>query len=155
MEKARRAADEGCAYALANLTWYGLMAGGAWLIHYVILRKPILGRKIIPRFPSMGQQGREIYHSLVSLLVFGSVAGMVAFASRSGFRTRLYGPIDKFGWGWYLARSVIALLAHDAYFYWTHRLLHHQALFRRMHRIHRKSMNPTPWAAYSFNIGEA
>jgi hypothetical protein len=38
---------------------------------------------------------------------------------------------------------------------WTHRLLHHRALFRGMHRVHHLSTNPTPWAPYSFNIGEA
>ena len=125
------------------------------LFRSVILRKPVRRRKIIPRVPSFGQQGWEVYHSLVSLLVFGSVAGMIAFASRSGFRTRLYGPIDKYGWEWYVATFVIALLVHDAYFYWTHRLLHHRALFRAMHRVHHVSTNPTPWAAYSFNISEA
>lgn len=35
-------------YAVANLVWYGLMAGVVWLILYVILRKPLGRRKIIP-----------------------------------------------------------------------------------------------------------
>jgi sterol desaturase/sphingolipid hydroxylase (fatty acid hydroxylase superfamily) len=43
------------------------------------------------------------------------------------------------------------ILAHDTYFYWTHRLMHTQALFRTFHGVHHLSRNPTPWTAYSFH----
>ncbi len=153
--KIRLALGAGSAYALSNFLWYAFMAGSVWLAFYVILRKVVQRRKIVPRFPTLGQQGREVYHSLVSLIVFGSVAGMVAFAARSGVRTRMYVSIDRYGWTWYFVSFLIAIFIHDAYFYWTHRLLHHRAVFRVMHRIHHVSTNPTPWAAYSFNVGEA
>lgn len=155
MEKLSHALNAAWAYAFANLFWYGFMAGASWLAFYVLLHKRAQGRKIVPRIPSFGQQGWEIAHSLRSLLVFGVVAGEIAFASKSGFRTQLYGDIDKYGWDWYVASFFIAIVAHDAYFYWTHRLLHHPALFHRVHRVHHLSNNPTPWAAYSFNVGEA
>ena len=153
--KALRALNAAWGYALANLVWYGLMAGVVWLGFYVILRTRARRRKIIPRIPSFGQQGWEVAHSLQSLLAFGAVAGLIAFASMSGFRTRIYGRIDEYGPEWYLASFAIALLVHDTYFYWTHRLLHHRALFRRVHRFHHLSNNPTPWASYSFSVGEA
>lgn len=44
---------------------------------------------------------------------------------------------------------------HDAYFYWTHRLIHHPRLFRFFHGVHHESHNPSPWAAYCFSPGEA
>jgi hypothetical protein len=47
------------------------------------------------------------------------------------------------------------VLMHDAYFYWTHRLMHHPRLFRIFHRAHHLSASPTPWAAYSFSVPEA
>ncbi len=47
------------------------------------------------------------------------------------------------------------VIGHDAYFYWTHRLMHNPRLFRRMHRRHHRSHNPSPFTAYSFDIGEA
>ena len=47
------------------------------------------------------------------------------------------------------------LLWHDFYFYWTHRLLHSRWLFRRVHGVHHRSRNPSPWAAYAFHPIEA
>ncbi len=154
-QKIGAAFAEASEFALVNLVWYGLAAGVASLTLYVILRRALRRRKIIPHLPSFKQQRREVYHSLVSVMVFGSVVGTIVFASNSGLPTRLYSPIDKYGWGWYVATLVMAIFVQDAYFYWTHRLLHHRALFRRMHRVHHLSTNPTPWAAYSFNVGEA
>jgi sterol desaturase/sphingolipid hydroxylase (fatty acid hydroxylase superfamily) len=46
------------------------------------------------------------------------------------------------------------LILHDAYFYWTHRMMHMPAIFRWMHWEHHKSQKPTPWTAYSFSIPE-
>ena len=39
------------------------------------------------------------------------------------------------------------ILAHDAYFYWAHRAMHHRRLFALFHRTHHLSRTPTPWAA--------
>jgi sterol desaturase/sphingolipid hydroxylase (fatty acid hydroxylase superfamily) len=50
---------------------------------------------------------------------------------------------------------VLMILAHDAYFYWVHRLAHHRRLFRRVHHRHHLSHNPTPFTAYSFDLAEA
>lgn len=50
---------------------------------------------------------------------------------------------------------VIAIVFHDFYFYWTHRLMHHKTLFKYVHRVHHESTNPSPWAAYSFHPWEA
>ena len=50
---------------------------------------------------------------------------------------------------------VAMILAQDAYFYWTHRAMHHPRLFRTFHWTHHKSKTPTPWSAYAFDIPEA
>jgi sterol desaturase/sphingolipid hydroxylase (fatty acid hydroxylase superfamily) len=47
------------------------------------------------------------------------------------------------------------IVAHDAYFYWAHRLSHHRRLFRWVHRRHHLSNNPSPFTAYSFDLPEA
>jgi len=54
-----------------------------------------------------------------------------------------------------LALLAALVIAHDAYFYWVHRAMHHPRLFRIFHRAHHRSITPTPWAAYSFAIPEA
>ena len=142
------------AISLGDAFWYGLMAGVAWLALYVVLRRAMRGRKIVPRFPTLKQLGWEILYSLRSLLVFGAVGSFVAFAGYSGW-TRFYMRIDDFGWTWFVASIVLIIFIHDTYFYWTHRLMHHRRLFRIFHRVHHLSINPTPWAAYSFSTFEA
>ncbi len=154
-DKLRRSFEAAGGYALGNLAWYATVAGLAWFGFYVLFRDRARRRKIIPRPPTLARQGWEVAYSLRSLAVFGVVAGLVAFASMSGVHTRMYGRVGKYGWPWYFASLALALVIHDAYFYWTHRLLHHPALFRRMHRVHHLSTNPTPWASYSFDVGEA
>ncbi len=57
---------------------------------------------------------------------------------------------------WFIIPAVIvSLIVHDTYFYWMHRLLHHPKLFKYTHLVHHKSVNPSPWASYSFHFFEA
>jgi sterol desaturase/sphingolipid hydroxylase (fatty acid hydroxylase superfamily) len=46
-------------------------------------------------------------------------------------------------------------LSHDAWFYWTHRLLHTKLLYRKVHYEHHLSRAPTPFTGYSFHVLEA
>jgi len=57
--------------------------------------------------------------------------------------------------GVFLVQIAVILVAHDAYFYWMHRALHHKKLFRATHLHHHKSRTPTVWTAYSFSMWEA
>jgi len=45
---------------------------------------------------------------------------------------------------------VAAIVLHDTYFYWTHRLVHWPPLYPWVHAGHHKSLAPTPWAILSF-----
>ena len=46
----------------------------------------------------------------------------------------------------YLLACWVALdYLHDAWFYWTHRLLHHPWLLRRVHYVHHQSTVPTAY----------
>jgi lathosterol oxidase len=142
-------------FSSGAFAWYALIAGVAWLGFYVLFRRRCLRRKINRRFPARVQIAWEIRQSLLSLLAFGLTSGLVVFLRWGGIRTRLYRPADRHGWAWYAASIALCVVLHDTYFYWTHRLMHHPRLFRRVHRIHHLSNNPTPWAAYSFSIPEA
>lgn len=150
-----RALYEVWEFSSGGLVWYVMLAGAAWLSFYVLFRRRALPRKINPRPPLKGQVGWEVRRSILSLLIFGLTSGAVVFARYGGIRTQLYNPIDRHGWAWFGASILIAIVVHDAYFYWTHRLMHHPRLFRPVHRIHHLSNNPTPWAAYSFSVPEA
>lgn len=151
----RRALWETWEFSTVALGWYALLAGLAWAAFYVVWRRAMGRRKIHPRPPARGQVSREVRLSLMSLLIFGLVSGAVVLVRPLGIRTQLYRPMDLHGWGWYYASVVVCIFVHDAYFYATHRLMHHPRLFRPVHRAHHLSNNPTPWAAYSFSAWEA
>uniref|UniRef100_A0A6U4SEX8 Fatty acid hydroxylase domain-containing protein n=2 Tax=Hemiselmis andersenii TaxID=464988 RepID=A0A6U4SEX8_HEMAN len=46
-------------------------------------------------------------------------------------------------------------LFHDAWFYWTHRLLHTKWMMRNVHYMHHQSTNPSAFTGYSFHWIEA
>ena len=87
----------------------------------------------------------------IRLCIVGAAS---VFAARAGW-TQMYWRIDERGWGWFSLSVVCAILLHDTYFYWTHRMMHHPKLFRWFHRTHHLSHNPTPWTAYAFDPLEA
>ena len=81
---------------------------------------------------------REIGWSLASAAIYGIPAGVVAWGWQERGWTQIYT-----GWSdyplWYLPLApLLFLLAHDTWFYWTHRLMHRPA-----------------WAAMSFHPWEA
>jgi lathosterol oxidase len=98
---------------------------------------------------------REIGWSLASAAIYGIPAGVVAWGWAHRGWTRIYA--DVHAWPlWYLPVSVLLyLLAHDAWFYWTHRAMHRPRLFRLAHAVHHASRPPTAWAAMSFHWIEA
>ena len=98
---------------------------------------------------------REIGWSLASAAIYGIPAGVVAWGWQTRGWTRIYT-----GWSewplWYAPLSVLLyLLAHDTWFYWTHRWMHRPRVFRAMHAVHHASRPPTAWAAMSFHPWEA
>ena len=101
------------------------------------------------------QMRREIGWSLASAAIYGIPAGIVAWGWQERGWTRIYTDVADYPI-WYLPVSLFAyLIAHDSWFYWTHRWMHRPALFRIVHAVHHDSRPPTAWAAMSFHPLEA
>ena len=101
------------------------------------------------------QIGREIGWSLASAAIYGVPAGIVAWGWERHGWTRVYTDAAAYPL-WYLPVSVLLyMLAHDAWFYWTHRWMHAPAPFKLAHAVHHASRPPTAWAAMSFHPVEA
>lgn len=133
---------------------YLFVAGFAYLFFYVWKRRRYWYRKIQQRFPYPADYLRELGYSTFSSLVFGATAWLCLGTPLRRY-TRFYSDVDDYGVGWLLCSIVLAILIHDCYFYWAHRLMHHPRLYRRMHLTHHLSVNPSPWAAFAFSPLEA
>jgi Delta7-sterol 5-desaturase len=133
---------------------YVIAATGLALILKLFWNVGLGRRKIQARSASRADVSREIRTSLRTAIIFSLNGVAVVFLAMHGVFT-IYLDFATAGIG-YLAISVAAIIvAHDAYFYWTHRLMHHPRLFRYFHRTHHRSVTPTPFAAYAFDVPEA
>ena len=140
--------------ATVNLLRYAVFAIGVWLVIWVLAARLLAARRIRPERPPARQLIVELLISMRSIAIF-STSGTLLFAmERGGW---LPGPKLAAGWGpaWAVADLVLMVVAHDAWFYWTHRAMHDPRLFRAFHRRHHRSANPSPFSAYSFDLAEA
>jgi sterol desaturase/sphingolipid hydroxylase (fatty acid hydroxylase superfamily) len=137
-----------------TLTRYILFAGAVWLALWVVLAPLLQARKIRDSSPPARQLLTEFLISLRSMTIFATVAVGIAFLERAGFY-RWEKMAESWGAAWFWASLIITIIVHDAYFYWTHRLMHDPRFFRVFHRRHHRSNNPSPFTAYSFDLGEA
>lgn len=137
-----------------DLYRYLIGAGGTFLLVNTALAGWLSARKIRADKPSARQMLREFVASLRTVLIFSLIGLSIALAARAGVIRVIESPAE-FGW-WYFGFNVVALIVgHDAWFYWTHRLMHRPRLFRWFHRLHHRSNNPSPWTSYAFDASEA
>lgn len=140
---------------LDNADKYFLIAGPAFIIFYIFLRKKIAYKKIQLSFPKRINYFREILFSTLSIIIFSIPPLLMLFSDTIRPHTTFYTDLSAYGWLYAIAAFPLMLLIHDTYFYWMHRLMHHPKLFRLFHLVHHKSSNPSPWAAYAFHPLEA
>ena len=95
---------------------------------------------------------RELTHSASTVLIFSMVGLAIAASEQMGWMRILFGSDQVL---WQAANLVVMILLHDAYFYWSHRAMHHKRLFKWVHRTHHLSRQPGPFTAYSFAPLEA
>lgn len=133
---------------------YFVMAGIVYLIFYVWKRREWFYLKIQQRFPHNADYRREIGYSLMTSLIFSAFA-LACLATPLRAYTQFYTDIHAHSISWLLLSIPLTVIVHDTYFYWAHRLMHHPKLYRHFHLVHHKSVNPSPWATFSFQPAEA
>ncbi|MDX1939495.1 MAG: sterol desaturase family protein [Saprospiraceae bacterium] len=133
---------------------YTTFAGFAFMIFYVIWKPNFIKFKIQSKFPKTARIWHEIRHSAYTALIFASLGIGVHFLKQAGF-TKIYTDMNEYGWGYLIFSFFLLTFIHDTYFYWIHRLMHHNKLFPILHKVHHVSNNPTPFASLSFHPLEA
>jgi Delta7-sterol 5-desaturase len=133
---------------------YLVTAGLASLIIWAFWRAWFHARKIQARNACAADYRREVTASLRTALIFSLAGFGMHIAAKGGWLT-IYGDFLVRGPAYFALTLAAMVIAHDAYFYWTHRVMHHPRLFRTFHWTHHKSKTPTPWTAYAFDAPEA
>jgi Delta7-sterol 5-desaturase len=133
---------------------YAIAAGAMALILNLFWNAGLGRRKIQARSASRADISREILTSLRTAIIFSLNGVAIVFGAIHGVFT-IYPDFETAGIGYFAISLPAIIVAHDAYFYWTHRLMHHPRLFHYFHRTHHRSITPTPFAAYAFDVPEA
>ncbi len=128
-------------------------------LRYLIVASAMAGLLLVfawPRIqrrrPVRSDYRRELLASLRTSAVFAAVGLVTIWGQQNGW---LAGHVLDASAA-YIALSLLGLiLFHDTWFYWTHRAMHDRRIFPWMHRLHHRSVAPTPFAAYAFSTSEA
>ncbi len=134
---------------------YFVIAGVAFLIWYILLKRKIAFKKIQLKFPALKDYQREILYSTSTIIIFAGVFFILFGNDIIKEHTTYYTHINQYGEFYFWFAFALMLVMHDTYFYWTHRLMHHPKIFKWFHLVHHKSTNPSPWAAFAFHPLEA
>lgn len=126
----------------------GMIAALVWLLG----KTSWVSRKIQKRKATRADFVREFGAAIRTVIVYTVAAMPMVWAFKHGYLRSYQGELTTLSYLGYLAAIV---LAHDAWFYWTHRAMHLPRLYRSFHRFHHLTITPTPWTAYSFAVPEA
>jgi Delta7-sterol 5-desaturase len=133
---------------------YVLVAGLAFLVFWRWGRERFRHRLIQGDYPRVARMVHDAKWSVSTIVIFSLFGLGVHYAGRHGLLRR-YADVEQYGWAWLVASVAVLVVLQDAYFYWTHRAMHHPWLYRFVHRVHHRSTNPSPWTAYAFSPAEA
>ena len=93
------------------------------------------------------QVKKEVANSFMSSVLFG----LGIFGLYHCWKTGVITTADGYAW-WYHPISVVgALLMHETYYYWLHRLMHHPTLYKYLHQGHHDSVVVSSWTSFSFD----
>lgn len=121
---------------------------GSWAVVLRVGCRWTAKRRIQSRLPTWADFRREMGASIVSVAMYTIVACLTIWGMWSGVLK--YTPQAEGLW-LFLGIQLATAVGHDAYFYWTHRMLHLKPFFRRAHMTHHRSITPTVWTGYSFS----
>lgn len=134
---------------------YLVIAGLAFVIFYILLKKRKSHQKIQLRFPGLSDYQREIIYSVITTVIFTLIGVLILSPNLLRPYTLIYSDVGTYGVGYIFISFFLIIITHDTYFYWTHRAMHSKFGMKYIHLVHHKSTNPSPWAAFSFHPYEA
>jgi len=108
----------------------------------------------VRRIQERRAKGRDYVREITSSLRTALMFSLVGFSIFAGREYGLFAEPPASTWTMTVVTLAAMVVVHDAYFYWTHRAMHHPALFKAFHRFHHQSVTPTPFTSYAFSVPE-
>ncbi len=133
---------------------YFILGGGAYLLLNHWAKKYFQKYRIQDSLISKNQLLNEIKYSLSTIFLFSVFFSIILNPSLNSY-FKIYSTFNQYPTWWNVLSGPLLVFIHDTYFYWMHRTLHHRIFFKKFHRTHHLSTNPTPFASFSFHPYEA
>ena len=133
----------GVRYLLVGVVTHGLLWGGAGR-----------GRQLNHRPPAAKRIRAEVIATLIACPIYALPAAFVIELWKRG-GTAIYDNIHAWPLWWLPVSFIVYMLAHDAFYYWIHRGLHHPRIFPWAHAEHHRSRDPSAFASFAFDPAEA
>jgi Delta7-sterol 5-desaturase len=134
-----------------------LVIAGA--LHWALWRRDenkVKAHRLTRLEPSRKIIAHEIRLSLISSFIYAAPGALLLEWWKAGGTAIYSGPVIGIAqWAYIAFTAAFYVFAHDTYFYFTHRAMHHPKLYRRFHAGHHRSKQPTPFASFSFDPLEA
>jgi Delta7-sterol 5-desaturase len=140
-------------YVLIGFTaLYFSLASAGFFYGRILCQKMGFGRVIESRPLFDGQISWELKHSAVSIAIFAAYGALTIFLDKRGILSIAW---EQPQLGRFLLDLVVLTLWNEVHFYLIHRSLHHPWWFKKVHRVHHRSVTTTPFSTYSFHWFEA
>ena len=133
---------------------YLLVATAFYFVFYVWKNNDWAKHKIQPEHVSAPQLKSELTYSAISLFIFAGTGFLVNVIYKNSL-SQIYLTLTVPGIPYFFVSVLILIFFHDMYFYWTHRLLHFPGWYQKIHSIHHRSSNSSPFTSLSFHPVEA
>jgi ring-1,2-phenylacetyl-CoA epoxidase subunit PaaE len=137
-------------YFIIGVREYAIYMGTAFVLTWLVFRKPLTRRRIqLKQRSGPANWLHDVKWSIVSqgvFIAFALVTAPLLKWTLFDIPNTVVGTI--FG-------VALVLFLDDTWFYWTHRALHTPKLYKRFHRTHHRSADPSPLTSFAFHPVEA
>lgn len=140
--------DTWYAYSISKLLThtftYLTVAGVFYYFFWIRFKSSFEKIKIQPSFPKTNTIKKEIKWSLLNIFCLAIINLSVYFLYKEN-HSKIYIDISEYGWFYFVVSLPMLMFLQDTYFYWTHRIMHTNFFYEKIHRVHHQFTNPSPW----------
>jgi sterol desaturase/sphingolipid hydroxylase (fatty acid hydroxylase superfamily) len=119
-------------------------------------RPPSFATRLATKRPQGHHLWREARTAGLASLIYALPAAVLVHEFKAGGTAlTVQTPSSLAGWLWIPGAVLLLMVLQDAYFYWTHRLMHLPRFYRATHHTHHVSKQPSSFASFAFSGWEA